>query len=60
MVDGDMEAGAWSCGMVVGLINDIPTAKELIDRIMAEAEEIIRLRLTGLLGSASGVTRALA
>jgi NAD(P)H-dependent flavin oxidoreductase YrpB (nitropropane dioxygenase family) len=59
MVDGDMEAGAWSCGMVVGLINDIPTAKELIDRIMAEAEEIIRLRLTGLLGSASGVTRAL-
>jgi nitronate monooxygenase len=60
MVDGDMEAGAWSCGMVVGLINDIPTAKELIDRIMAEAEEIIRLRLTALLGSASGVTRALA
>ena len=60
MVDGDMEAGAWSCGMVVGLINDIPTAKELIDRIMAEAEEIIRLRLTGLLGSVSGVTRALA
>jgi NADH:quinone reductase (non-electrogenic) len=60
MVDGDMEAGAWSCGMVVGLINDIPTAKELIDRIMAEAEEIIRLRLTGLLGSTSGVTRALA
>jgi NADH:quinone reductase (non-electrogenic) len=53
MVDGDMEAGAWSCGMVVGLINDIPTAKELIDRIMAEAEGIIRLRLTGLLGSAS-------
>jgi len=60
MVDGDMEAGAWSRGMVVGLINDIPTAKELIDRIMAEAEEIIRLRLTALLGSASGVTRALA
>jgi NADH:quinone reductase (non-electrogenic) len=60
MVDGDMEAGAWSCGMVVGLINDIPTAKELIDRIMAEAEEIIRLRLTGLLGGASGVTHALA
>jgi NAD(P)H-dependent flavin oxidoreductase YrpB (nitropropane dioxygenase family) len=60
MVDGDMEAGAWSCGMVVGLVNDIPTAKELIDRVMAEAEEIIRLRLTALLGSASGVTRALA
>ena len=49
MVEGDMEAGAWSCGMVVGLINDIPTVKELIHRIMAEAEQIIRQRLTGFL-----------
>ena len=49
MVDGDMDAGAWSCGMVVGLINDIPTVKELIDRIIAEAEQIIRQRLTGFL-----------
>ena len=49
MVDGDMEAGAWSCGMVVGLINDVPTVKELIDRIMADAEAIIRQRLTGFL-----------
>ena len=49
MVDGDMDAGAWSCGMVVGLINDIPTVKELVDRIMAEAERIIRQRLTGFL-----------
>ena len=49
MVDGNMEAGAWSCGMVVGLINDVPTVKELIDRIMAEAEQIIRQRLTGFL-----------
>jgi len=45
MTDGDMEAGAWSCGMVVGLINDIPTCKELIDRIMKEAHDIIRNRL---------------
>src|SRR5499433_715370 len=45
MVDGEMDAGAWSCGMVVGLINDIPTVKELIDRIMVEAERIIRQRL---------------
>lgn len=45
MKDGDMEAGAWSCGMVVGLINDIPTVKELIDRIMKEAHEIIAGRL---------------
>ncbi|MFB9267978.1 NAD(P)H-dependent flavin oxidoreductase [Bradyrhizobium erythrophlei] len=49
MVDGDMDAGAWSCGMVVGLINDVPTVKELIDRIMADAEAIIRQRLTGFL-----------
>jgi len=49
MIDGDMDAGAWSCGMVVGLINDIPTVKELIDRIMTESEQIIRKRLTGFL-----------
>jgi nitronate monooxygenase len=46
-----MDAGAWSCGMVAGLINDIPTCKELIDRIMAEAEAIIRERLTGFLNA---------
>jgi len=49
MIDGDMDAGAWSCGMVVGLINDVPTVKELIERIMAEAEAIIRERLAGFL-----------
>jgi NAD(P)H-dependent flavin oxidoreductase YrpB (nitropropane dioxygenase family) len=49
MLDGEMDAGAWSCGMVVGLIHDIPTVKELIDRIMTEAEQIIRQRLTGFL-----------
>lgn len=50
MADGDMDAGAWSCGMVAGLIHDIPTCQALIDRTMAEAEAIIRERLTGLLG----------
>ena len=45
MREGDMDAGAWSCGMVAGLIHDIPTCAELIDRIMGEAEEIIRKRL---------------
>jgi NAD(P)H-dependent flavin oxidoreductase YrpB (nitropropane dioxygenase family) len=52
MIDGNMEAGAWSCGMVVGLINDVPTVKELIDRIMTEAENLIRMRLTGFLDNA--------
>lgn len=46
MQDGDLDAGAWSCGMVVGLINDVPTCKELIDRIMAQAHSLIRDRLT--------------
>jgi NAD(P)H-dependent flavin oxidoreductase YrpB (nitropropane dioxygenase family) len=49
MLDGEMDAGAWSCGMVVGLIHDVPTVRELIDRIMADAERLIRGRLTGLL-----------
>ena len=51
MQEGDMDAGAWSCGMVAGLIHDIPTCKELIDRMMAEAETIIRKRLEGLLAA---------
>jgi nitronate monooxygenase len=56
MIDGDMDAGAWSCGMVVGLIRDIPTVKELIDRIMADAERLIRGRLTGFLDADSKET----
>ena len=47
MLEGTMDAGAWSCGMVAGLIHDVPTVKELIDRIMAEADAIIRQRLAG-------------
>jgi NADH:quinone reductase (non-electrogenic) len=53
MLNGEMDAGAWSCGMVVGLIRDIPTVKELIDRIMSEAEQIIQDRLVGFLGASS-------
>lgn len=49
MQRGEMDAGAWSCGMVVGLIHDIPTVQALIDRVMAEAEAIIRGRLAGAL-----------
>ena len=53
MIDGDMDAGAWSCGMVAGLIRDIPTVKELIDRIMEDAERLIRGRLMGFLDTDS-------
>ncbi|NJD31661.1 MAG: nitronate monooxygenase, partial [Gammaproteobacteria bacterium] len=48
MLNGDMDAGAWSCGMVAGLIHDVPTVKELIDRIMRQADEIITQRLRGM------------
>ena len=48
MTEGEMDAGAWSCGMVAGLINDVPTCKELIERIMFEAKEIITQRLSSL------------
>ena len=47
MQKGEMDAGAWSCGMVAGLIHDIPTCKQLIDGIMAEADALIRQRLAG-------------
>jgi NADH:quinone reductase (non-electrogenic) len=49
MKDGEMDAGAWSCGMVAGLIHDIPTVKELIDRTIAEAESIVAGRLKGFM-----------
>ena len=45
MHEGTMEAGAWSCGMVAGLVNDIPTVQDLIDGIMSQADEIINSRL---------------
>ena len=48
MIDGDMEVGAWSCGMVAGLVHDIPTCDELIKRIMSEADDIIKARLSNL------------
>ncbi len=51
MLEGQMDIGAWSCGMVAGLINDIPTCRELIDRIMADAEVLIRDRLEGMLAA---------
>jgi nitronate monooxygenase len=45
MHEGTMEAGAWSCGMVAGLVNDIPTVQDLIHGIMSQADEIIKSRL---------------
>ena len=45
MVHGDVEAGAWSCGLVAGLIHDIPTVQALMDRIIGEANALVRNRL---------------
>jgi NADH:quinone reductase (non-electrogenic) len=49
MREGAMDAGAWSCGMVAGLIRDVPTCRELIDRIMADAQVLIENRLGGMM-----------
>ncbi len=54
MMDGEMDKGAWSCGMVAGLINDIPTCQELIDRIMREADEILA-RMNAMAGAKASV-----
>jgi nitronate monooxygenase len=53
MTEGEIDAGAWSCGMVAGLIHDIPTCRELIQRIVAEAEALIRDRLPGVIAAVS-------
>ena len=55
MQEGEVDAGAWSCGMVAGLINDIPSCQELIDRIMRDADKLIAQRLEGM---RSGTTTA--
>ena len=41
----EMDVSAWSCGLVAGLITDIPSVKALIDRIMADTQNIINARL---------------
>jgi len=48
--EGDPEHGIWSAGMVQGLIDDIPTCKELVERIATEAEQLIRGRLSSMVG----------
>ncbi len=49
MTEGNMDIGAWSCGMVVGLIHDIPSCQDLITRIMNEANNLITKRLNGFM-----------
>ncbi|MCA8893415.1 MAG: nitronate monooxygenase [Hyphomonas sp.] len=49
MAEGDTDGGIWSAGMIQGLIHDIPTVEELIDRIVADAEKIIKGRLESMI-----------
>jgi NAD(P)H-dependent flavin oxidoreductase YrpB (nitropropane dioxygenase family) len=60
MVHGEMDAGAWSCGMVAGLIDDVPTVAELVERIVKGAESIVLDRLNGLVGSQDPVEKVAA
>jgi NAD(P)H-dependent flavin oxidoreductase YrpB (nitropropane dioxygenase family) len=53
--DGDPDAGIWTVGTVMGLIDDIPTCAELVGRMVTEAEEIITGRLAGMVGAAAVV-----
>jgi nitronate monooxygenase len=52
MQEGSLDAGAWSCGLVAGLIRDIPSVQELIDRIMGDAHRLIGERLAAFGASA--------
>lgn len=49
MRDGELDAGGWSCGMVAGLIHDIPTCAELIERIVRQARDLVSQRLQRVL-----------
>jgi NAD(P)H-dependent flavin oxidoreductase YrpB (nitropropane dioxygenase family) len=49
LASGDTDHGIWSAGMVQGLIHDIPTCAELITRIVADAEAIMRQRFQAML-----------
>lgn len=53
--EGDLDAGIWTAGQCQGLIDDVPTVAELVDRMMTEAEEIITSRLAGMVAAAEAV-----
>lgn len=48
MQQGDVEAGAWSCGLTAALIEDIPTVHDLMERMVSQARDLIRDRLMAL------------
>lgn len=48
LMSGDLDHGVWTAGTVQGLIHDVPTVKELVERIVSDAEAVIRGRLSGM------------
>lgn len=57
MRDGEVDSGAWSCGLVAGLITDIPSVRDLLDRIMEQASQVINRRLAGFAAAEPGERR---
>ncbi len=49
LAEGDLSQGIFWAGMIQGLIHDIPTVQVLIDRMIADAEAIVKGRLNGML-----------
>ncbi|MEW6034877.1 MAG: nitronate monooxygenase [Chloroflexota bacterium] len=49
IIDGELDAGMAYCGLNVGIIHDIPTAKELIERMVSEAR-VVASRLNAMVG----------
>ena len=52
---GDPDSSVWSCGVVMGLIDDVPTCEELVRRMVADAERVITGRLPSMVGGRSGL-----
>lgn len=52
---GNLDAGLIWAGQIQGLIRDIPSCQELLDRMVIDAEAIIRKRLGGMLDQSQGV-----
>lgn len=53
LISGNLDHGVWTAGLVQGLIRDIPTVQDLVERIVAQAEAIISQRLSNLVQSAN-------
>ncbi|MGE4324057.1 MAG: NAD(P)H-dependent flavin oxidoreductase [Sphingobium sp.] len=50
LISGDIDHGVWTAGMVQGLIQDVPSVAQLMDRIMDDARQIIADRLVRIAG----------